>query len=185
MVGREGFEPPKSKTKDLQSSPFDRSGTDPQKKSSETWELWTFGWKISRIPKFIPKLQYWSHQSDLNWWPSVYKTDALPTELWWHVGRLYKNYPVCQNFLWLFLFLVLYIEYFPTSEENLVLFSILTLSYDYHSCCYRLIQTLWRSDYRIWETPRKKHSPQTNQANFSHQSRIYKSKGNVSDYWNP
>ena len=29
MVGREGFEPPKAKPKDLQSSPFDHSGTDP------------------------------------------------------------------------------------------------------------------------------------------------------------
>lgn len=29
MVGREGFEPPKAEPKDLQSSPFDRSGTDP------------------------------------------------------------------------------------------------------------------------------------------------------------
>lgn len=32
MVGREGFEPPKAKPKDLQSSPFDHSGTDPYKK---------------------------------------------------------------------------------------------------------------------------------------------------------
>ncbi len=29
MVGRVGFEPTKAKPKDLQSSPFDRSGTDP------------------------------------------------------------------------------------------------------------------------------------------------------------
>ena len=32
MVGREGFEPPKAKPKDLQSSPFDHSGTDPYTK---------------------------------------------------------------------------------------------------------------------------------------------------------
>ena len=32
MVGREGFEPTKAKPKDLQSSPFDHSGTDPYKK---------------------------------------------------------------------------------------------------------------------------------------------------------
>ena len=29
MVGRVGIEPTKAKPKDLQSSPFDRSGTDP------------------------------------------------------------------------------------------------------------------------------------------------------------
>ena len=41
LVGREGFEPPKLEAKDLQSSPFDRSGIDP----------------------YIYK---WSHQSGLN-----------------------------------------------------------------------------------------------------------------------
>lgn len=30
MVGREGFEPPKALPVDLQSTPFDRSGIDPQ-----------------------------------------------------------------------------------------------------------------------------------------------------------
>ncbi len=33
MVGRAGFEPAKSETIDLQSIPFDRFGTDPQKAS--------------------------------------------------------------------------------------------------------------------------------------------------------
>ena len=48
----------------------------------------------------------WSHLSDLNWWPPVYKTGALPTELRWHVGRLYKKQPSCQKiFLRLFIFL--------------------------------------------------------------------------------
>lgn len=31
MVGRVGIEPTKAKPKDLQSSPFDHSGTDPKK----------------------------------------------------------------------------------------------------------------------------------------------------------
>lgn len=30
MVGREGFEPPKSETSGLQPDPFDRFGTDPR-----------------------------------------------------------------------------------------------------------------------------------------------------------
>ena len=61
MVGREGFEPPKVEPVDLQSTPFDRSGIDPS----------------SVIIK-------WSHQSGSNRWPTVYKTVALPAELWWH-----------------------------------------------------------------------------------------------------
>lgn len=32
MVGRVGIEPTKAKPKDLQSSPFDHSGTDPKRK---------------------------------------------------------------------------------------------------------------------------------------------------------
>jgi hypothetical protein len=55
-VGPEGFEPPKAKPADLQSAPFDRFGTDPV-----------------------------SHLSDSNRRPAVYKTDALPAELRWHV----------------------------------------------------------------------------------------------------
>ena len=45
MVGREGFEPPKAKPKDLQSSPFDHSGTDPYIKMEppERLELSTAG----------------------------------------------------------------------------------------------------------------------------------------------
>lgn len=39
MVGREGFEPPKAKPKDLQSSPFDHSGTDPYKKEFRILDL--------------------------------------------------------------------------------------------------------------------------------------------------
>ncbi len=39
MVGRVGIEPTKAKPKDLQSSPFDHSGTDP--KSGATYQTWT------------------------------------------------------------------------------------------------------------------------------------------------
>lgn len=46
MVGREGFEPPKAEPKDLQSSPFDRSGTDPitynqTQENGATYQTWT------------------------------------------------------------------------------------------------------------------------------------------------
>ncbi len=39
MVGRVGIEPTKAKPKDLQSSPFDHSGTDPE--SGATYQTWT------------------------------------------------------------------------------------------------------------------------------------------------
>ena len=42
MVGDEGFEPPKAKPKDLQSSPFDRSGTDPGKWKEKSFRLFEF-----------------------------------------------------------------------------------------------------------------------------------------------
>ena len=56
LVGRGGFEPPKSLTADLQSAPFGHSGTYPYKKN---WSWWT----------------------DSNPRPADYKSAALPTEL--------------------------------------------------------------------------------------------------------
>ena len=55
MVVGEGFEPSKSMTADLQSAPFGRSGTPPKL-------LWC------RLP-------------ESNWWPTDYKSVALPIEL--------------------------------------------------------------------------------------------------------
>ena len=55
LVGEGGFEPPKSVTTDLQSAPFDRSGTPPY----EIWSWWT----------------------DSNPRPADYKSAALPAEL--------------------------------------------------------------------------------------------------------
>ena len=54
MVVGEGFEPSKSVTADLQSAPFGRSGIPP------TW---------------------WCRLPESNWWPTDYKSVALPTEL--------------------------------------------------------------------------------------------------------
>ena len=53
MVEERGFEPLKATPADLQSAPFDHSGTPPQ----------------------------WSRRSDLNGRPADYKSAALPTEL--------------------------------------------------------------------------------------------------------
>ena len=53
MVEERGFEPLKAEPADLQSAPFDHSGTPP----------------------------LWSRRSDLNGRPADYKSAALPTEL--------------------------------------------------------------------------------------------------------
>ncbi len=62
MVGRGGFEPPKSLTADLQSAPFGHSGTYPH------------------LMPFPLKLK-WSWRRDLNPQPADYKSAALPIEL--------------------------------------------------------------------------------------------------------
>ena len=59
MVGRGGFEPPKALPTDLQSAPFDRFGISPAYFSRKKW----------------------SRKTDLNRRPAVYKTAALPAEL--------------------------------------------------------------------------------------------------------
>ena len=57
MVGRGGFEPPKSATADLQSAPFGHSGTYPQNIHTRSW------------------------RRDSNPQPADYKSAALPIEL--------------------------------------------------------------------------------------------------------
>ena len=58
LVGRDGFEPSKSSTADLQSAPFGHSGTYPYL-FTKKWSWWT----------------------DSNPRPADYKSAALPTEL--------------------------------------------------------------------------------------------------------
>ena len=65
LVGRGGFEPPKSLTADLQSAPFGHSGTYPYS-ITKKWSWWT----------------------DSNPRPADYKSAALPTELHQHLERL-------------------------------------------------------------------------------------------------
>ena len=67
-----GFEPPKASPTDLQSVPFDHSGTPPHgfSATSKVFTLW------SRMP-------IWSQRRDSNPRPTDYKSVALPTELRW------------------------------------------------------------------------------------------------------
>ena len=61
MVGRDGFEPSKTESADLQSAPIGRSGTYPHKK--------------------------WSWWSESNQQPADYKSAALPIELHQHIFK--------------------------------------------------------------------------------------------------
>ena len=71
LMGRGGFEPPKSKTSDLQSDPFGRSGICP--------------YKIDLL---------WSRWLDSNPQPADYKSAALPIELHRHFRR---SQPICKR----------------------------------------------------------------------------------------
>ena len=71
LVGRGGFEPPKSKTSDLQSDPFGRSGI---------------------CPYEIVRGALWSRWLDSNPQPADYKSAALPIELHRRcIGALGRN----------------------------------------------------------------------------------------------
>ena len=94
MVGRGGFEPPKASPTDLQSVPFDRSGTSPKtcidkagrdRKNTDTPLFGPFDkTKFTKMRKveFLPGLNnLWSWRRELNPQPTDYKSVALPIEL--------------------------------------------------------------------------------------------------------
>ena len=105
LVGSGGFEPPKSKTTDLQSVPFGHSGNFPclilkNEKSGGRWWIRTTEveddrftvcslWPLGKPPMlFISlknlsrgKILKWSWWTDSNPRPADYKSAALPTEL--------------------------------------------------------------------------------------------------------
>ena len=81
-----GFEPPKASPTDLQSVPFDHSGTPPYQKSETRnqkpdiviWLLSSGFWLLN-----------WSWRWDLNPQPPDYKSGALPIELRQHEPEKY------------------------------------------------------------------------------------------------
>jgi hypothetical protein len=73
MVEGGGFEPPKASPTDLQSVPFDHSGTPPHIKKQKTKAV-----RDSRSPSLFA---HWSWRWDLNPQPPDYKSGALPIEL--------------------------------------------------------------------------------------------------------
>ena len=66
-----GFEPPKALPTDLQSVPFGRSGTPPEK--------------------------VWSQRQESNPRPADYKSAALPTELLWPANNIAGNSDLIRN----------------------------------------------------------------------------------------
>ena len=91
-MGREGFEPSKAEPTDLQSVPFDHSGTSPNKMENGLKKPLRHQTAIPEeqpptggpIPPkdLLPTCQFrWSWQRDSNPRPADYKSAALPTEL--------------------------------------------------------------------------------------------------------
>src|SRR5437773_9192093 len=75
MVGREGIEPPQSKTADLQSAELTTCSTYPSVRRRRRTET-AVSWWARR-----PMNWRWSRRWDSNPQPAVYKTAALPIEL--------------------------------------------------------------------------------------------------------
>ena len=81
-----GFEPPKASPTDLQSVPFDHSGTPPERLKIPSP-------KTSRHARFddaITRDLKWSQRRDSNPRPTDYKSVALPAELRWHIFNIYN-----------------------------------------------------------------------------------------------
>ena len=80
LVEGGGFEPPKVEPADLQSAPFDHSGTPPKIKPRILRERN----KTVNRNKLIRHKKFWSWWTDSNPRPADYKSAALPTELHQH-----------------------------------------------------------------------------------------------------
>jgi hypothetical protein len=72
-----GFEPPKASPTDLQSVPFDHSGTPPKKNRFE------YGQGTQFTASDQVRTLTWSQRRELNPRPTDYKSVALPAELRW------------------------------------------------------------------------------------------------------
>jgi hypothetical protein len=84
LVEGGGFEPPKASPTDLQSVPFDRSGTPPYHHAQSTIQQ-----SIDQEGRLIT----WSWRWDLNPQPADYKSAALPIELRQRKSVIYKSLP--------------------------------------------------------------------------------------------
>ena len=94
LVGRGGFEPPKSKTSDLQSDPFGRSGICPYIRCSSFvvepvigLEPTTCWLQISCSANWATPACVWCLGAELNHRQADFQSAALPTELPRHIWR--------------------------------------------------------------------------------------------------
>ncbi len=81
-----GFEPPKASPTDLQSVPFDHSGTPPERLNIRSPKTNRHGC----IDDAVTLPLKWSQRRDSNPRPTDYKSVALPAELRWHIINIYK-----------------------------------------------------------------------------------------------
>ena len=89
LVGRGGFEPPKSKTSDLQSDPFGRSGICPYYLDVALFRCgagdWTRTHNLLITNQLLCQLSYtgilWCLGAELNHRQADFQSAALPTEL--------------------------------------------------------------------------------------------------------
>ena len=90
LVGRGGFEPPKSKTSDLQSDPFGRSGICPYLFFCCGAGDWTRTHNLLITNQLLCQLSYtgvWCLGAESNHRQADFQSAALPTELPRHVWR--------------------------------------------------------------------------------------------------
>ena len=81
-----GFEPPKASPTDLQSVPFDHSGTPPERLNISS----PVTSRHARFDNAITLDLKWSQRRDSNPRPTDYKSVALPAELRWHIYNIYS-----------------------------------------------------------------------------------------------
>ena len=90
VVGRGGFEPPKSKTSDLQSDPFGRSGICPYIQFCCGAGDWTRTHNLLITNQLLCQLSYtgvWCLEVESNHRQTDFQSVALPTELSRHLWR--------------------------------------------------------------------------------------------------
>ena len=88
-----GFEPPKASPTDLQSVPFDHSGTPPERLNIRSPKTGCRARRYNAVTRIIK----WSQRRDSNPRPTDYKSVALPAELRWHIFNIYNRLQININ----------------------------------------------------------------------------------------
>lgn len=119
MVEGGGFEPPKALPTDLQSVPFDHSGTPPNSKNNGQ----PSSLKLDISPSDSKR---WSWRWDLNPQPPDYKSGALPIELRQHYALWNKSYNTPR----------LFASFFFLLKQKNQTFKVWFLKHPFETMCY-------------------------------------------------